>query len=113
MSSTITICPICCTPPSWPLSCSVSSTDTRDPPILVAACLLFAGWRRIPLRSALMGLAAIVCGGLVSRHFGQAGTAGVHGLSGGVYILGKLMWSFFKNFLGLPLWSNTLPECQP
>jgi hypothetical protein len=85
----------------------------RESTILVAACLLFACWRRIPLRSALIGLAAMVCGGLVSRHFGQAGPGSVHGLSGGAYILGKLFWSFFKNLLGLPLWSNTLPECQP
>lgn len=26
---------------------------------------------------------------------------------------GKLVWSFFKNVLGLPLYSNTLPECAP
>jgi hypothetical protein len=85
----------------------------RESTILVAACLLFACWRRIPLRSALLGLTAMVCGGLVSRHFGRSGPASVHGLSGGAYILGKLVWSFFKNFLGLPLWSNTLPECHP
>jgi hypothetical protein len=85
----------------------------RESTILVAACLLFACWRRIPLRSALIGLAAMVCGGLVIRHFGQGGAASVHGLGDGVYILGKLIWSFFKNLLGLPLWSNTLPECQP
>jgi hypothetical protein len=85
----------------------------RESTILVAACLLFACWRRVPLRSLLIGLGAMVCGALVSRHFGQAGTAGVHGLGGGVYILGKLVWSFFKNLLGLPLWSNTLPECHP
>ncbi len=85
----------------------------RESTILVAACLLFACWRRIPLRSALIGLTAMVCGGLVSRHFGQAGPASVHGLGGGAYILGKLFWSFFKNLLGLPLWSNTLPECHP
>src|SRR5271170_729189 len=36
----------------------------RESTILVAACLLFACWRRIPLRSALIGLAAMVCGGL-------------------------------------------------
>ena len=85
----------------------------RESTILVAACLLFACWRRIPLRSALLGLAAMVCGGLASRHFAQAGPAGVHGLSGGGYLLGKLIWSFCKNLLGLPLWSNTLPECDP
>src|SRR5271168_4757663 len=85
----------------------------RESTILVAACLLFACWRRIPLRPALLGLAAMACGGLVSRHFGQAGAGSVHGLSGAAYILGKLVWSFFKNLLGLPLWSNTLPECQP
>jgi hypothetical protein len=85
----------------------------RESTILVAACLLFACWRRIPLRSALIGLAAMVCGGLVCRHLAQGGPASVHGLSGGSYILGKLIWSFPKNFLGLPLWSNTLPECHP
>lgn len=85
----------------------------RESTLLVAFCLVFAGWRRIPLRSALIGVMALLCGGLVSRHFSQAGPASVHGLGGGVYILGKLFWSFFKNFLGLPLWSNTLPECNP
>ena len=54
-----------------------------------------------------------VCAGLVSRHYGQSGPASVHGLSGVTYILGKLFWSFFKNVLGIPLWSNTLPECTP
>jgi hypothetical protein len=34
-------------------------------------------------------------------------------LGGGAYILGKFFWSFSKNILGLPLWSNTLPECSP
>ncbi len=85
----------------------------RESTILVAACLLFACWRRIPLRSALIGLSAVVCGGLISRHFAQTGPASVHGLGGGSYILGKLFWSLFKNLLGLPLWSNTLPECNP
>jgi hypothetical protein len=56
---------------------------------------------------------AIFCAALVSRHFAQGGPASVHGLGGGAYILGKLVWSFFKNVLGLPLWSNTLPECSP
>ena len=61
----------------------------------------------------MIGVLAILCAGLVSRHYGQAGPASVHGMSGGAYILGKLVWSFFKNVLGLPLWSNTLPECTP
>jgi hypothetical protein len=55
----------------------------------------------------------MVAGVLVSRHYGQSGPPSIHGLGGGVYILGKLFWSFFKNVLGLPLWSNTLPECSP
>ncbi len=86
---------------------------TRESTILVAACLLIAGWRRIPLRSAAVGFLAILCGGVVSRHYGQSGAASVHGLGGGAYLLGKLIWSLFKNLLGLPLWSNTLPECNP
>ena len=85
----------------------------RESTVLVAFCLLFAGWRRIPLRTAAIGLLALAGGGLVSRHYGQGGPASVHGMSGGGYILGKIFWSFFKNVLGLPLWSNTLPECNP
>jgi hypothetical protein len=85
----------------------------RESTLLLALCLIFACWRRIPLRSAGIGLLAMAAGVLVSRHFGHSGPATVHGLSGGAYILGKLVWSFFKNVLGLPLWSNTLPECSP
>ena len=85
----------------------------RESTLLVAICLIFACWRRIRLQSALIGVLALLCAGLVSRHYAQGGPASVHGMSGGVYILGKLFWSFFKNVLGLPLWSNTLPECSP
>ena len=85
----------------------------RESTLLLALCLVFACWRRIPLRTAGVGLLAMAAGLLVSRHYGQSGPASVHGLGGGAYILGKLFWSFFKNVLGLPLWSNTLPECSP
>ena len=85
----------------------------RESTLLLALCLIFACWRRISLRSAGIGLLAMVAGVLVSRHYGHSAPASVHGLSGGSYILGKLFWSFFKNVLGLPLWSNTLPECNP
>jgi hypothetical protein len=85
----------------------------RESTLLLAVCLVFACWRRISLRSAAVGFLAMAAGVLVSRHYGQSGPASVHALGGGVYILGKLFWSFFKNVLGLPLWSNTLPECSP
>src|SRR6202453_780977 len=85
----------------------------RESTLLLALCLIFACWRRIPLRSAGIGLLAMGAGVLVSRHYGHSAPPSVHGLSGGAYILGKLFWSFFKNVLGLPLWSNTLPECSP
>jgi hypothetical protein len=85
----------------------------RESTLLLALCLIFACWRRIPLRSAGIGLLAMAAGVLVSRHYGHSAPPSVHGLSGGAYILGKLFWSFFKNVLGLPLWSNTLPECNP
>jgi hypothetical protein len=85
----------------------------RESTLLVAICLIFACWRRVRLQSAVIGALALLCAGLVSRHYAQGGPASVHGMSGGAYILGKLVWSFFKNVLGLPLWSNTLPECSP
>ena len=85
----------------------------RESTILVALCLVIAGWRRMPALPAVMGLLATASGLMASAHFSQGSPASIHGLSGGTYILGKLVWSFFKNFLGLPLWSNTLPECTP
>jgi hypothetical protein len=85
----------------------------RESTLLVAFCLVFACWRRVRLRPALVGAFAILAAGLISRHYNQQAAASVHGISGGTYILGKLIWSFFKNVLGLPLWSNTLPECSP
>ena len=126
LSFTATTCPIRFMPPSLqripPALCDITPDGlcfccfaylARESTLLVAICLIFAGWRRIRLRSALIGVIAIVCAGLVSRHYAQTGPASVHGMTGGTYILGKLVWSFFKNVLGLPLWSNTLPECTP
>src|SRR5580698_7295772 len=75
----------------------------RESTVLVAICLVFACWRRIRLRFAVIWVLALLCAGLVSRHYGQSGPASVHGLSGVTYILGKLFWSFFKNVLGVPL----------
>jgi hypothetical protein len=85
----------------------------RESTLLVALCLVFACWRRIRLQPALVGALAILSAGLIGRHYNQAAAVSVHGISGGAYILGKLIWSFFKNVLGMPLWSNTLPECSP
>jgi hypothetical protein len=85
----------------------------RESTLLVAICLVFACWRRIRLRPALAGALAILAAGFISRHYNQEAAVSVHGISGGPYIVGKLIWSFFKNVLGLPLWSNTLPECSP
>jgi hypothetical protein len=85
----------------------------RESTLLVALCLVFACWRRIRLRPALVGAVAILSAGLISRHYNQAAPVSVHGISGGAYILGKLIWGFFKNVLGLPLWTNTLAECSP
>ena len=97
----------------WALLLLFPAYLARESTLLVALCLIFAGWRRVRVHSALIGILAIFLAGLVSRHYGQAGAGSAHGVSGGVYILGKLFWSFFKNVLGLPLWSSTLPECSP
>jgi hypothetical protein len=85
----------------------------RESTLLVALCLVFAAWRRIQVRPAVLGVLAMICGGLVSRYYGRSGPGSVHGMSGGSYILGKLVWNFFRNVIGVPLWSNTLPECSP
>ncbi len=88
---------------------------TRESTLLVAICLAWAAWRRISVRAILTGCLATLAGMLVSRHFVQLGAANVRGVDGAQYILGKLVWSFFRNIFGLPLWTNafTLPPCNP
>ncbi len=88
---------------------------TRESTLLVAICLVWAAWRRISVRAILTGCLATLAGMLVSRHFVQLGAANVRGVGGAQYILGKLVWSFFRNIFGLPLWTNafTLPPCNP
>ncbi|MGC2402121.1 MAG: hypothetical protein WA510_20170 [Acidobacteriaceae bacterium] len=97
----------------WALLLLLPAYLARESTSLVAVCLLVACWRRVPLRSALIGVGALVCAAAVSRHYGQGGPVNVHQMTGGSYVLGKVVWSFFKNVLGFPLWSNTLPECTP
>jgi hypothetical protein len=97
----------------WAMLLLLPAYLARESTSLVAACLILACWRRIPLRSAVIGVLALMGAVLVSGHYSHGGPANVHGITGGSYILGKLVWSFFKNVLGLPLWSNTLPECAP
>src|SRR5271163_3837524 len=43
----------------------------RESTLLVAGCLVFACWRRIRLRPALVGALAILSAGLISRHYNQ------------------------------------------
>ena len=88
---------------------------TRESTLLIAICLAWAAWRRISVRAILAGCSATLAGMLVSRHFVQLGAANVRGVSGAKYMLGKLVWNFFRNILGLPLWTSafTLPPCDP
>src|SRR6202161_265489 len=45
----------------------------RESTLLLALCLLFACWRRIPLRTAAVGFLAMAAGLLLSRHYSQSG----------------------------------------
>jgi hypothetical protein len=97
----------------WAVLLLLPAYLARESTSLVVLCLIFACWRRVPLRTAALGLGAVVGAGLISRTYAHGGPGSVHQLTGGPYILGKMVWSFCKNVIGVPLWSNTLPECQP
>jgi hypothetical protein len=85
----------------------------RESTLLVTLCLIFAAWKRIPLRAAVAGMVAVVAGALISGHFAALGAENLHGMGGGAYMAGKLFFGFFHNLLGIQLWSNTLPGCHP
>jgi hypothetical protein len=99
--------------PAWAFLLLLPAYLARESTSLVALCLVFACWRRIPLRAAAVGAGALVAAAAIGKHFAHGGPGSIHGITGGTYIAGKMLWSFFKNILGLPLWSNTLPECNP
>ena len=83
----------------------------RESTQLIVLCLIFAGWRRVPLRAVVAGVLAVASGVWVSRHYGDLGAPALDGMGTASYLLGKAAWSFFRNIVGLPLWSNALPEC--
>lgn len=85
----------------------------RESSLLTSACLGVAAWRRIPRRAVIAGAAATVAGAWASRHFMNAGAANAESLGAAPYIAGKLVWSFFRNILGLPLWTNVATDCSP
>jgi hypothetical protein len=84
----------------------------RESTQLIVLCLILAAWRRVPLRAVVAGVLAVVGGALVSRHYGNLGAPGAQGMGTVSYLFGKAGWSFFHNIVGLPLWSNVLPECK-
>jgi hypothetical protein len=84
----------------------------RESTQLIVLCLIFAGWRRVPARAVAAGALAVVSGAWVSRHYGNLGAPAAQGTGTVSYLLGKAGWSFFHNIVGLPLWSNILPECK-
>jgi hypothetical protein len=84
----------------------------RESTQLIVLCLLWAAWRRIPARAAVAGVLAVAGGAIVNRHYGNLGAASVQGMGTAAYLFGKVGWSFFHNVVGLPLWSNILPECK-
>ncbi|HEV2275954.1 MAG TPA: hypothetical protein VGR96_17410 [Acidobacteriaceae bacterium] len=85
----------------------------RESTLLAALCLAWAAWRRAPLRAVFAGIAATAAGMMTSHHFVQSGAMNSEGLSGGPYLLGKLVWGFSRNILGWPLWVNTMSLCDP
>jgi hypothetical protein len=84
----------------------------RESTLLVSICLVWAARRRVPARAMAIGVIATVSGALASRHFDCLGPMGREGLHGGLYALGKVLWSLPRNTIGLALWTNTLPFCS-
>lgn len=84
----------------------------RESTLLVALCLLFAAWRRVSLRAAASGVAATVCGLAASAHFEALGAPSREGVHGAAYLVGKVIWNFPRNTIGLALWTNRMPLCK-
>lgn len=81
-------------------------TLTRESTILVLACLLIACWRQ--MRSVNIGIAIVsfLAGGFLVKKLAMGGLGNNDGLGGIGYLIGKVVWNFPRNVLGLQMWSN-------
>lgn len=81
----------------------------RESTTLTLLCLLLAGTRRLRWTGSALAIGCAGLGMLVVRHVSAGGLPNPEGLSGGGYLIGKMVSNSLRS-LGVVPWSNVYPE---
>ncbi len=80
----------------------------RESTSLTLLCLLAVGWRRLRPVGCLLAVGSAAAGAFAVHRLSAAGLPNPEHLSGGVYMVGKLVSNSLRSFGVLP-WSNVYP----
>lgn len=81
-------------------------TLARESSVLVLVCLLLVAWKRMSTGAILTALAATVAGMAAVKMLTAGGMSNRDQLNPLLYMVGKVMWNFPYNVLGVQMWSN-------
>ena len=81
----------------------------RESTSLTLVCLLLVGWRRLGWRGGALAVAGAVAGAAVVHRMSAGGLPNPEGMSGGLYMVGKVVANLFRS-VGVVPWSNVYPE---
>lgn len=84
----------------------------RESTSLTLICLLLVGWRRLGWGGCALAFACTAAGGLIVQQVSVLGLANPEQLSGGLYMLGKVVSNSMRT-IGLVPWSNVYPVLCP
>ncbi len=84
-------------------------TLTRESTSLTLVCLLLVGWRQLRWRGAAVAVGSVALGTAVVRHLSAGSLPNPEHMSGGLYLVGKVVSNTVRS-LGVLPWSNVYPE---
>ena len=81
----------------------------RESTSLTLVCLLLVGWKRLRWAGCGLAVAGVVVGSLVVHRLSAGGLPNPEGMSGGLYMVGKVVANLLRS-AGVDPWSNVYPE---
>jgi hypothetical protein len=85
----------------------------RESTVLVLACLLIVGWRRLSWATKGLAVVSSAAGMLVVKHLTVHALSNRENISPLLYMLGKVPWNFCSNVLGMGPWMTTFTTFCP
>lgn len=92
----------------WATGLMLPMMLTRESTWLVVVCLLLVGWRQLRWAGAAVAVGSAAVAAVLVRHVSAGGLPNPEHLSGGLYLVGKVISNSVRS-VGLMPWSNVYP----